>query len=77
MKKKRPRFIQRLYAFIHGYYWLPCPICRENYGGHESAHDIYTGEDAVYPNAPSGGIGVCPDYVEEAKKQNIERYGYA
>jgi C4-type Zn-finger protein len=29
------RFFNRLYAFTHGYFWLPCPICGEEFGGHE------------------------------------------
>jgi ribosomal protein S19 len=29
------RFLNRLYAFTHGYFWLPCPICGEEFGGHE------------------------------------------
>jgi hypothetical protein len=29
------RLLNRLYAFIFGYFWLPCPICRECFGGHE------------------------------------------
>ena len=77
-KKKRPRFIQWIYAFIHGYFWLPCPICGENFGGHEWAHDLHTGEWlGLYPKMPTGGMAVCPDCVEKAIKQNIERYGYA
>jgi len=30
------RFLNRLYAFVFGYFWLPCPICNRMYGGHES-----------------------------------------
>ena len=72
-KKKRPRFIQWIYAFIHGYFWLPCPICGESFGGHEWAHDIYTGGGAIHPNMPSGGTGVCPDCVEKAKKTKYRK----
>ena len=30
-----PRFLHKLYANINGYFWLPCPICGEMFGGHE------------------------------------------
>jgi len=32
---KLPRFIHKLYANLHGYFWLPCPICKKMFGGHE------------------------------------------
>lgn len=75
--KKRPRFIQWFYALIHGYFWLPCPICGEKFGGHEKGHSIYTGAaGGVSPAMPTGGTMVCPDCVVEAKKRNYNRYGY-
>lgn len=30
-----PRWAHRLYAWFHGYYWLPCPRCNRMTGGHE------------------------------------------
>jgi hypothetical protein len=33
---KLPRIIHRIYAGTFGYFWLPCPICGENFGGHET-----------------------------------------
>lgn len=30
-----PRWLHRLYAHARGYFWLPCPVCREMFGGHE------------------------------------------
>lgn len=64
-KKKRPRFIQRIYAFLHAYYWLPCTICGEYYGGHEAAGTLMT--------SSTGGVLVCPDCAEEAEKRNRAR----
>lgn len=29
------RLLHRLYAKIFGYFWLPCPICWKEFGGHE------------------------------------------
>ena len=53
------RLLNRIYAFIHGYFWLPCPICGQYFGGHEWKTDS--------PNAfvqladDTGGTGICPD----------------
>ena len=74
IKKKILRIYHQLYALFHGYFWLPCPICSKNFGGHEQTHCIYTGGDAYLP---SGGEEVCPECEDEAKRRNIERYGYA
>jgi hypothetical protein len=31
-----PRSLHRLYAGAMRYFWLPCPICGEMFGGHET-----------------------------------------
>ena len=38
-----PRWINRLYAWVAGYFWIPCPRCGLPFGGHESG-----GTDHVY-----------------------------
>ena len=30
------RFLHRCYAWMFGYFWLPCPACGKYFGGHES-----------------------------------------
>lgn len=30
-----PRWVHREYARLFGYFWIPCPLCREPFGGHE------------------------------------------
>ena len=35
---KLPRWMHHLYANLFGYFWLPCPICHEYFGGHEVAN---------------------------------------
>jgi hypothetical protein len=32
---KLPRWVHRIYARCLGYFWLPCPRCRTEFGGHE------------------------------------------
>lgn len=35
------RLFHRLYALIFGYFWLPCPVCRRYFGGHEKGGGCY------------------------------------
>lgn len=30
-----PRWCHKFYAWFAGYFWYPCPICGEPFGGHE------------------------------------------
>lgn len=50
----------RTYAHVAGYFWLPCPLCGQEFGGHEW-RDI----DGKRSSIPTGrrGIseGICPD----------------
>jgi hypothetical protein len=34
--KRGPRGFHKLYANLMGYFWLPCPVCGEMFGGHEA-----------------------------------------
>ena len=58
----KPRFINWLYALTHAYFWLPCPICGKNFGGHESKGMLMQGWN--------GGVSVCPKCAEEADRRN-------
>ena len=60
--KKRPRVFQQVRAFF-GYFWLPCPICGENFGGHETA------DETLY-DSWSSGSSVCQDCGEIAEVRN-------
>lgn len=31
------RQLHRLWAWLAGYFWIPCPKCGEHFGGHEVA----------------------------------------
>lgn len=52
----RPRWLNRIYARLLGYFWLPCPLCVEPFGGHEWLHD------GRHDLSLGGGlkIGTCP-----------------
>lgn len=45
----------RYYAETHGYFWLPCPLCDQPFGGHEIGGDI---PDPTRP--PGGWLMICP-----------------
>lgn len=32
----RPRFLARFAAWFAGYFWLPCPVCKEPFAGFEA-----------------------------------------
>ena len=48
-------------AMIGRYFWLPCPLCGKDFGGHEW-------DGTRIPNSYASGTGVCPDCREEAHK---------
>lgn len=62
-----PRIFHRFYAWFRGYFWLPCPICKEPYGGHEwQSGDVLEKENGI-------GTGVCPKCGDEARRHNLTR----
>lgn len=60
--KKLNRFLNHVYAILNGYFWLPCPICNEYFGGHEYKCSLMTSWHE--------GVGVCPSCCEEANIRN-------
>lgn len=54
------RALNRMIAFIGGYFWLPCPCCGQNFGGHEWG---YTND---YPDSIDGK-GICADCAKAGK----------
>jgi hypothetical protein len=65
---RRFRILNYLYAHLFGYFWLPCPICGNKFGGHEWTHSIsyVTGQ----------GIGVCyrDGCIDEAKRITAKNF---
>lgn len=59
----RNRLWNRVRAFFGGYFWLPCPICGKNFGGHEIG-------DGTLMTDPGGGLSVCRDCSEEATRRS-------
>ena len=59
-----PRWFNRFYAFLFAYFWIPCPLCGKNFGGHECFDD-----NTLYINY-NEGESVCPKCGEQTKKIN-------
>lgn len=59
------RWWARFRAAIGGYFFLPCPICGEMFGGHEwKGGSIYP-----YPGSPGHGVGICPACNREGRDE--------
>jgi hypothetical protein len=43
--RDRQRRYQRRYARRHGYFWLSCPLCGEEFGGHEAGGSVSLTEE--------------------------------
>lgn len=65
-KRRKPRWLQHLIANLLGYFWLPCPICGENFGGHEWT------SGSVLRKSPTKTVGVCDNCTKRAK--NPDKY---
>lgn len=50
-----PRWAHHLYAWLFGYYWLPCHLCGRMEGGHEWKK----GYGIVDITKPGIGHGIC------------------
>ena len=50
----------RAYARAIGYFWLPCPLCDEPFGGHEIGDTI---PDPT--RGPECGLKICPACTAE------------
>jgi len=56
----RFRALNRLYARLFGYFWLPCPLCGQMSGGHEW-RDIDGKPSSIPTGIPGESHGICPD----------------
>lgn len=62
------RLYHRARAFFTGRFWLPCPVCHREFGGHEKGGGIFwtnnSGGQITCPNCP-GQHGTPPKYLSE------------
>jgi len=69
---RRPRWLQRLYAWWHAYFWEPCPLCGRHFGGHEWRDR--PGKSSLIPHPdgqPGHGLGICPRCVADGKGSGV------
>jgi hypothetical protein len=60
--RPHPRWLQRLRAYLGHYFWLPCPICNQYFGGHEPLGSLYLGNNR--------GRVVCANCAAEAERRS-------
>lgn len=72
MRERMARFEQwrRWRALFGGYFWLPCPVCGTEFGGHEwKDRDGKPSSipDPDYPVGTGHGRGICPACTIEGR----------
>lgn len=50
-----PRWMHHVYAYLMGYFWIPCPLCGRIFGGHEDNGMLWIeqGEDFTWAKGKS------------------------
>jgi hypothetical protein len=64
---KLPRWLHKAWANFAGYFWLPCPLCGKEFGGHEWKTNAPNNSIMTSWNT---GSGVCPNCHSAAKIYN-------
>ena len=80
------RFIHQNFARQYGYFWLPCPVCHEPFGGHEwgpgdedgdcsiiDTVQFYDWNRGFVAGSMSGGVCPKPECMAEARHRNRRR----
>lgn len=65
LSKNAPRWVNKLYANLNGYFWLPCD-CGRYFGGHE----WFSGNTVM--DDEHGGHGICPKCGEKKKQISLK-----
>jgi hypothetical protein len=72
------RLFNKIYARLFGYFWKPCPICGECFGGHEKGMGnlIYELVDIEHPfvRFVTRGHRTCKTCAVEAQRRNEAVY---
>lgn len=68
---KLPRFLHKIYAYLNSYFWLPCPICGHEFGGHE-----WRGGDSLKQIESPVSFGVCKNCAPKAAEWNAHFNGH-
>ena len=66
------RRLEKRFARRHGYFWLPCPLCGEEFGGHEWLKDTDEIPACIrIIDQPGSGMGICPTCTLERKGHKL------
>ena len=60
--RMKHRFLNQIYAFAWGYFWIPCPVCGKMFGGHEHADGCL---HTIPSDEPHIGYVICPDCARD------------
>lgn len=71
------RLLNKWYANFMGYFWLPCPLCKQYFGGHEWK----IGFGNSIKDESRLGMGICPDCAKKRvrkllKKGEVRMFGF-
>jgi hypothetical protein len=58
------RWLHAAYAWAGGYFWTPCPVCGEKFGGHQWLYDgprLATIPAGANPNVRTAVCPACAD----------------
>jgi len=72
------KLIKRIYAKLNGYFWLPCPLCHDMFGGFEASntslwYKVIWDEKHEFPIGTKGHT-VCRKCAKKAQEINYQKY---
>jgi hypothetical protein len=70
------RHLERDYAQRNGYFWLPCSLCGQEYGGHEWIHTPGVLSSIRDAHDPTLGHAICPDCTHAGRGEQIAMYEF-
>lgn len=74
-----PRSWHQWYAQTNHYFWIPCPLCGEYFGGHEWRDVDGLSSSVPDPDDPRLGMGICPTCTRAGRGvdpfADLERFG--
>lgn len=66
------RAVNEAFAKANGYFWLPCPLCGQKFGGHEwKDYDGLSSQIPADDGVPGHGQGICPDCTKAGRGVDI------
>ncbi len=73
MPMMRSRLAAQVIAAIRGYFWLPCPICGQDFAGFEHGPDFLM-ETASVDGASGKVVCARASCQKEARRRNLESF---